>query len=197
MKYIIDTWCKIIDINTQNIVLAGKVYNTKKQGLLSFDNKFFFREKGTSKYFITDNLEKIEIKNPIPNNYILVPYRGNNNNTTADVFRDYDITELDEEVKELVYALNKIDGITTTGSCSGHGKEKLYVNFIVNKDDNLKFLSTILIHFTRDFILKDHMKKFNNSNNNTKMFELQSIKMGEAAYKAANKLAKYINALIK
>ena len=47
-------------------------------------------------------IEKLEINNPIPNNYILVPYRGNNNNTTADVFRDYDITELDEEVKEII-----------------------------------------------------------------------------------------------
>lgn len=195
MKYSRDDWCKIIDKKTNTIIFAGIIKNIKKQGFISFDNKFFFREIGTSKYIVEDNLEKLVIDTEIPDFYDIVPYRGHNKNKTADVFRDFDITELDKEVEDLVFALNKIDGLITTGSCCGHGCEDLYVCFLIYKTDALVFLNKVLTLFKKDFVLHDKSNNFFNNNDDTTMLELHSTTWGEPAYKAAARLAKYINTI--
>lgn len=46
-------------------------------------------------------------------------------------YMDFEIEDLDGEVRELVLALNRLPGIQTTGSCCGHGKEPYQIWFMV------------------------------------------------------------------
>lgn len=50
------------------------------------------------------------------------------------------IADLDPELKALVEAMNRLDGVTTTTSCHGHGKSCLYVWF---RCDNMRSLGVI------------------------------------------------------
>lgn len=57
-------------------------------------------------------------------------------------------TGLDEEVAELVWAMNKLPGIETTNSCSGHGERPFLIWFVVTDYDarGLLLLSRLLSH---------------------------------------------------
>lgn len=57
-------------------------------------------------------------------------------------------TGLDEEVAELVWAMNKLPGIETTNSCCGHGRRPFLIWFIVTDFNarGLLVLSRLLSH---------------------------------------------------
>lgn len=59
----------------------------------------------------------------------------------ADIYRDFGMDELDPEVAPLVHELNLWPGIHTVGSCCGHEKGPLWVQFTAS---NLMSLSMIL-----------------------------------------------------
>lgn len=53
--------------------------------------------------------------------------------------------EIDEDIRELVRAMNNIEGIQTTSSCSGHGVSPCVIHF---KCSNIHYLHSLLFnHF--------------------------------------------------
>ena len=185
-------WIKIIDINSGIIIKAGKIVDIKKQGLSSFDHCLFFKNVGTKRYKVIENPEHLNIDNEIPSNYLIKLYK-NNCIKSGDVFREYDITELDPEVKNLVFAINSIPGIITKGSCSGHSERRLWVTFLSLDESGLKILQRCINLYKKDFIKLYEVK--DNKNTQRKLLTLRTKEKGPAAYEAANKLAKSITIL--
>ena len=189
LEYNEGDWIKIIDINSGIIIKAGKIVDIKKQGLSSFDHRFFFKNIGTKKYKVIENPEHLNIDNEIPSNYLIKPYTSLHVKR-GDVFREYNITELDPEVKNLVFAINSIPGIITKGSCSGHSEKRLWVTFLILEEIGLKILQKCINLYKKDFIKLCEVK--DNKNTQRKLLILRTRKKGQAAYEAADKLAKSI-----
>jgi len=110
--------------------------------LVSIDNKYFFHIENSPSYYIQDCEEgvgktvfemerfrgiltmkkfakamaKIVNKSEIPNEIYDI-----------DVFVENNENELDKQMVDIVRALNRIKGLRTTGSCSGHYLRKPWV----------------------------------------------------------------------
>ena len=166
---------------------------TIEQPFLSIDNKYFFNPL-SDKFTITkiDGGEFIpfdstscglDIKHWVMvQKYLLTP----------DVYVDQDISECDEEIKGLVSALNKIPFVATTGSCSGHGHQRLYIDIKFSRiNEIIRLLKIIEKYFPNDFVLSSN-PHFKQQSNKCVMMTLYSVEKGEKAFKRVNKLAKYI-----
>lgn len=182
-------WLKIIDINSNKCIKAGKVVDIKKQGLFSFDHRFFFVEKGTEKYKVLNNDEHLVIDESVPKNYSIRPYMSIRK-ITKDIYREYDINELDKEVEELVTAMNTIDGLYTKGSCCGHGYTELWVTFIVEDKYSLEILKKCMNKYKDDF--KRLIVVTTNKNKERRLWRLKTKELGEKAYTVAKLLAQRI-----
>ena len=189
---------KVIDKKSKQVVACGKVIFLKEETkyyknqpiLISFDNKFFYIGDGTDRYECILSQNSLEFHQNIPSNYIIKPYRKFKNPPyTADIYRDGGIDELDEPVKALVYALNKLDGIRTCGSCCGHFSDKLWVDLFITDCCGLNILKLIMKDFKEYFSLRVKQKK---TDTRLMMMEIKSYKTGYTAYRHASKLAKYI-----
>jgi hypothetical protein len=109
------------------------------------------------------------------------------------------LEELDPEVRALVTALNELPGVRTEGSCSGHGKQPLRVNLVVDDyhGEGLWVLSRLLCprysglwrHFRLDM---DHIDVAP-----WVVWDLASKKKGEKAYAAALVCAQEIRAALR
>lgn len=206
----------IIDNKTKNPIIYGQVKGFKTSytkvennkftqyplKCVSVDEKYFFNLK--SKKFKIKKLNKChqltDIKNiekNIPNNYVITLWKNAYLNNSSDVYREFSYNEIDEEIKKLVYTLNKIEGIETKTSCSGHYKEpfNICLQFFNMKSIILlthlisnKFNNTLLL--TTDPIITQY-------SNDSVMLVLKSIDIGENAYKEANRLNDYLETMIE
>lgn len=187
----------IRDIRTNKIVASGQIVgyksNTKFNNteLVSFDNHLFFRVKSDSYKLLILN-EIIPTLIAIPENYNIQFWRDFRKVPNADVYKEFGIEELDPEVELLVTELNKIKGIRTTGSCSGHGKRKLYVDIIFSNMNSLKFLLDYICSNPNSFILKSDSSLTQNGDLNEVLMKLETLKSGDVAYKAAKNLSNFI-----
>lgn len=100
-----NNYYKIIDIKTNAIICAGKIAFIKQTKdmpiLISFDNKFFFNSEGTSKYKVVKSDTEVDVpllRNIILESYKICLYEDYFNYPDYDIFREYDINELDEPV---------------------------------------------------------------------------------------------------
>ena len=213
----VGSWIKIIDKETNKILIAGKISKRKDNAYIgedahfqsliqdfkgvSIEDKWFFNECNQRKFSIEENndhlIKEFDI-NEIPLTYIIKKVNEIAEDTDysgVDIFREYDITELDEEVKDLVYALNKIDGLKTVSSCCGHGENPLWIDI---QFDNIKSLSLLINliwkRFNYDFIISTDTGIVNNHTDHC-ILKLYTTKIGKEAYEAANKLTKHLNVL--
>lgn len=198
-------WVKIIDNKSNEILVAGKIVNLKEQidsnidvdfYLISFDDKHFFNEQGTKNYRIEPNEEKIIIEyKEVPSHYYVVMYKDvfTDKDASADVFIEYDIYELDEEVVHLVKSLNNICGLKTIGSCSGHNEMQLWITILFTNFSSIKFLTDILEKKFKDKFVLSTTCNHRNSNPESIVFTLISNEIGQLAYKDAEYLASYID----
>lgn len=182
MIYSEGDWVKLSWRKTGEVFAAGQIISTKKQGLISFDNTLFFIEDGNPRYNVEANPEHI-VKELTGIDMLNVAMYVDLFNG-IDVYIDYPITELDSEVVSLVKSLNLIPGITTKGSCCGHGKEELWVSFIVENISCVKKLSCFLDKNVWYEISLDR------SDPQARLFIIKTKEFGEKAYKAADNLAK-------
>lgn len=188
-----NNYYKIIDNKTNEIVCAGKVifikYTKNMPKLISFDNKFFFKVNSNT-LSIAINKEKIIKPYQHNNNYKMCLYKEYFEHPDYDVFRDYDITELDEPVIKLVTILNKFDDIETTGSCCGHGDNYLWVDIMFHSLSSINLIIDLLNDdkWNNKFILSNYYTNKNKSNYSV-MLHLRSFTKGEEAYKDASLLA--------
>lgn len=194
----------IIDKQTGEVIFRDLAVNEKiGVSCISFDYKHFFKRPGTDKYYIQeegyvcDNIIAFDA-DKIPKNYNIILYKYHRENPDADVLREFDITELDPEVTNLVHAINSLKDIETTGSCSGHNKGYLYVDIRFKTLIGLKNFIYILQDngFYSDFILSTDKHIKNNTNDGEKtILKLNSLHIGQQAYDNANKLANFIKEL--
>ena len=146
------TWAKIIDNTSSQIIAAGKIINRKdcnydkEYNCISFDNRWFFNLNNNEKFRAEENPEQIVVEFDSEHTSYRLCYWNEKDyvNTSVDVFRDYDITELDPEVKDLVYVLNELTGIETVNSCCGHGDFPLSVTIQFSALQSIGLLAKII-----------------------------------------------------
>lgn len=192
-----NNYYKIIDIKTNAIICAGKIAFIKQTKdmpiLISFDNKFFFNSEGTSKYKVVKSDTEVDVpllRNIILESYKICLYEDYFNYPDYDIFREYDINELDEPVIKLVTILNKFDDIETTGSCCGHGDNYLWVDIMFHSLSSINLIIDLLNDdkWNNKFILSNYYTNKNKSNYSV-MLHLRSFTKGEEAYKDDSLLA--------
>lgn len=178
-----NNYYKIIDIKTNVIICAGKITFIKQTKdmpiLISFDNKFFFNSEGTSKYKVVKSDTEVDVpllRNIILESYKICLYEDYFNYPDYDIFREYDINELDD--------------IETTGSCCGHGDNYLWVDIMFHSLSSINLIIDLLNDdkWNNKFILSNYYTNKNKSNYSV-MLHLRSFTKGEEAYKDANLLA--------
>lgn len=203
-------YAKIIDKATGKAIAAGEIIAKKESDentvtghiyncyCISFDNRWFFDLEKTDKFEAVENIEKLVVKMTeadIPSSYSKCLWNEHRQGIHFDLYRDYDITELDPEVKELVFALNKFEGMKTVSSCCGHGKIPLHIYILFSKFLPLCFLAKVINNkFREDFILTTRKNVSNNHVSNIIM-ALETTAIGEEAYQKASELAKELNRL--
>ena len=188
------------------IIVAGMVkaikynyfyYDEKKPFFgISFDNMHFFTEWNNEIYF-EENPNHIEKEMNI-DGIDVVLWTDITNKPHSSVYRDYDITELDDGVKELVLSLNKMDGITTCSSCSGHKRKHMWIDFCITNLDSLKNIIMIISQkeFRDDWMIINSIFAENFKYNDLIM-TLQSKKYSDdKIFDSAQKLSEYINGFV-
>lgn len=103
-------------------------------------------------------------------------------------------SDIDKEVINLCNAINEIDGLQTTESCCGHGKEPFMIFFDVTR---VKALPTLL-YYLRHYGDNCHApntwfcEAYTDCGGDRAMFVIMSVDIGEEAYKQADEIAKCI-----
>lgn len=180
----------------KTIIRDEVVFEKEVPWCISFDNKYFFNS--TSPRFEikkSNSYDLIKYNPEIVHNYEINLWKYNDY-IPSEIYRDFDIDELDPEVEPLVHALNTIDNIKTTGSCCGHEKKELWVYMICHSFDSLIFLVNIisipLFKNCFDVIVKNNGKSYEKYKSVMVLLRTRKGLVGEKAYKAAKHLAQYI-----
>lgn len=194
----------IVDKRSHKIITAGHITTCKEIGssyfFISFDNIHYFNFHGTEKYHCVPGISDFDIRlKDIPIDYNIVPWMQRwtikwipgdmppddllIDLSTIDVYLE---NGLDSEVVQLVEALNKIPGIETVTSCSGHNKKPLEVDFYCYNFNCIKFLVELLPQY---IILH---KGSNKIRNDAIAFRAKVSAIGDEGYKQANSFAKII-----
>ena len=208
-KYNCGDKVKVIDASTKEVLVNDFVVNFKRQNplgyneLISFDNKYFFQI--SKKDFIyeknNDSSEVIPFDiSKFENKYEIELWSNYPKHNNFSIYRERDITELDPEVKNLVYSLNKIKGIRTVGSCSGHSKYPLWVDIDFMDIVGLEVITKILYaYFNETFKLTTNTRVSTSATSNEKVtiMTLETISIGEDAFKLADKFAKKIEMFLE
>lgn len=183
----------VIDRETKRVIAAGLVVDVKAGNfnLISFDRIAFYHENGNYHYRVLvlpqNVIEDLTI-HPTPSNYLVLPF--NRNGMAADIYLEN--TEYDVEVCELVAVLNTVSGIQTTGSCSGHGRDHLFVTMFFSSLDSLSRLASIIEDNGLWFTLSTDTRVYQDKTPGKIHLRLQSGYLGNAAYEDAQRLANII-----
>lgn len=190
---------QIYDKVFDKIIARDEVVFTKRSPrCISFDNKYFFNQD-SERFDITEteNEEIIKLDEQFVNeNYHIIHWREQNHHPLESVFRDFTIEELDKEVKNIVFALNKIPFVHTTGSCCDHGVSPLWVDMIIHNFSSLLFIVNLITNDKNDDFFDIIIRKNENKIERQKsiFIEIRTKQeiVGEEAYKLADKIADYI-----
>lgn len=192
-------YCQIINKFTKKIIAAGKIVNHKNMPIkcISFDNKHFFNlnKKILYKFIFCDYCDEVKFDNIKYKNKIIL-WRYVYKRKNSFVYRDYDITELDEEIKDLVYILNKLN-IKTSGSCSGHNTDYAWVEINFESFNQMRKILEIISKekFFNKFVLTSY--NVSNIMKTEITLRLQTQSIGKKAYTDINYLVKYLNEMYK
>ena len=210
MNNLLHKYIKITDATTNELVCSGRVVSSKDRYeyrnklykdiyFASVDNKHFFN--------VNNKTFNVEVLNDSIDMYVgktrkYVSCKLTNFNKIAkkdkssiDIVLDKDINGLDPPVKNLVYALNRLDYVETDGSCSGHCSNPLWVGCQFESLKPLILLAKVIsTKFTNEFMLCTLKNRSQTASDKLGMC-IVSYHKGTKAYKAANELAKYINLL--
>lgn len=210
LPYNIGDHVSVCDALTSDLIAAGIVVAVKdelpwfgdqklskiKTLLISFDTKYFFNVnspkfliktscQGISKAFDANLLQK----------YVYAQYNAKHVNL-SDVYIENTIDELDQEVRQLVRVLNLLPNVRTSGSCSGHGIEPLWVSMTFRDVYAIKIIASILYdRFRNEFVLSTLNSRLQNTKDGVEL-ALISLQTGEKAYKNAERLCNYLDVYI-
>ena len=130
---------EIYDNILQKVIVRGKTpYNKDNDAsyhrdmhLVSFDGKWYFNlDSERFSHRQIKGLPEVRFDESTIDQYEWCRW---NEKTPKlyDIYRENGYDELDEEIKDLVYEMNRWKGIVTYGSCSGHGTHQAWVSFHV------------------------------------------------------------------
>ena len=176
------------DIINQKNVFATEKNEFKKCNAISFDNIHFIVIKNHHKLLQTD-IETFILD--IPDSYIIKNWTDVCENDCADVYIEKNINDLDEEVIDLVNSLNQLKNIRTTGSCSGHMRDVLWVDISFETLKSLNIFCNKLLLFSDKFILHTAPNVICNDKEGV-LLRLSSKQIGKPAYSAAITFAKFL-----
>lgn len=188
---LVGKYAVVVDRETKRVIAAGLVVDVKAGNfnLISFDRIAFYHENGNCHYRVFILLPQNAIEDltihPTPSSYLILPF--NRNGMDADIYLEN--TEYDVEVCELVTALNTVPGIQTTGSCSGHGRDHLFVTMFFSSLDSLSRLASIIEDSGLWFTLSTDIRVYQDKTPGKIHLRLQSGYLGNAAYEEAKRLA--------
>ena len=160
----------------------------KKCDAVSFDNIHFIVLKDHLKLLPTD-IETFTLD--IPDSYVIKNWADVSENDGADVYAENDINGLDKEVTDLVKSLNLLQNIRTTGSCSGHNHDVLWVDIYFETLKSLNIFCEQLLNFSDKFILHTAPNVICNDKKAV-LLRLSSKQIGKPAYLAATTFAKFL-----
>lgn len=192
-------YCKVINRITGEIIASGKIINHKDVPVkcISFDNKYFFnlKKKLFYKIIFCDYCDEIKFDNIKYKNKIIL-WRKAPVKKNAFVYREYDINELDDEIKDLVHIINKLN-LRTVGSCSGHNEKPAWVDIsFINFKQLKKFLEILSSDkFYGKFTLSSDILV--NSVDDEIILRLKTNSIGKKAYADIDYLTKYLNEMYK
>lgn len=187
----------------EKLLCSGKIINIKKfinsnelYIYISVDNHTFFNINSDKfKINLSDRQINLYTADILPNTLKIRRLKTINAHCVPkgiDIILDNDINHLDKHVDELVYALNKL-GIVTDGSCSGHYEKYLWISCQFESLDKVILIKKIIFkYFRNDFYLST--QKDREVTTDTKLgLSIVSYHKGKSAYRAANRLATYLN----
>ena len=185
-------YCAIINRFTKKILVAGIVVNHKSTPIqcISFDNKYFFNIQKSFLYKIII-LDKELIIPFNPKNHKITLWRYVYQYKNKFIYREFDKSELDEEIKDLVHVLNDL-GYETSGSCCGHAERKAYVDIRFKTFSQLSFLLSIINtdKFRSKFYLTTEERLYPIKNDI--LFALRTYKDNEQTYTDLKELTDYL-----
>lgn len=176
----------ILSIKDEVPCFSDGVLTKKKMLLISFDQKHYFNV--TSNSFVVENNcnDDVVFNDDILSQYAHTSYNGKHV-SVYDIYIENTINELDDEVVRLVHALNRIPNVITSGSCSGHGIEPLWVSMTFRDVMTIKFIASLLYDRFRDeFVLSTLNSRLQNTCDGVEL-ALISLDKGEKAYRAAQR----------
>lgn len=217
-----EEWFEVLDKHTGTVLARGPIKAKKTDNpyhkdllFVSSDQKWFFNTK-------SENFSVKQIKSGVKNEVSFESmkddyewsYWRNWGEIVPDIYREFGIDELDPEVVNLVTELNKWPGIETIGSCSGHDKAPLWVQFNAT---NCRTLNIILNVIRSPGVFPEMVDKFHlpicteygntlqyygGSSKTENVFKgdalylvLMTKAIGKDAYNAAETLAKLLSTL--
>ncbi len=148
------------------VITSGKVVNQKNMctvkseyvylgNWLSTDNNYFFNINSNN--FVIDVtldvLPEVAVKKDLLKDLTVKEWMKLVNRFTTvrkakrkaekiDVFTDKGLDEADIEIKEFLYFLNRIPGVTTISSCCGHNKHPMYISFVIDSRNSERAVDT-------------------------------------------------------
>ena len=207
--------CIITDADSGDILTSGRIIARKSVNpkfhdldLVSTDGKWYFNAES--------DLFRIEYADDAPqipftkcDEYIWHKWMDWDSDEPYDLYRDYGLDELDDEVQALVMELNRWPGIETLGSCSGHGKGELWVDLQCTNLDSMDTILNVLrtpYHFPRmvdrfrislsseHLFAMEHSDIFKHPRGQLRL-TLCTNDIGEPAYESAEMFARYLREL--
>lgn len=190
--------CVIIDKVTKKCVAGGIIDKVKLNPVLcvSFDNVHFFsiNEKNNVLWYVFDSgsdyYDVTELK--IPEHWKVALWRSKTkeNKMQSDIYIERD--ELDKEIKKLVIALNRVKGLMTGGSCSGHGHSYPFVSIIIRDLAPLNFLLRCQHIYRDSFDIGTNEITSPNYTKDQTVLTLSCRFLGEKAYGMLDSFAEFI-----
>lgn len=144
-------YCIVLDEETLRSVARGVVAKIKLNPVpcVSMDNVHFYslgeENKAECRFYDYDDYDEQDRKalgsfQRIPDDWRKGPWKDRvaNPKNVCDVYLEQDF--IDPEIIDLVYALNRIHGITTGGSCWGHNDRTAFVTLAIFDFKGFNFL---------------------------------------------------------
>lgn len=202
-------WAKVIDRKTKRVIAAGPIEKhivldeTARLpldqvcvlgiyiGLLPIPpSPVYFSCIKTDNFNIIYLEEECEyVEAVIPARYTKSHCKDSNTNPFSDVYYGWGASDTDAEVKKLVDVLNRIEGVQTHGSCSGHDISPLWVTFTTDSIRSLRRISEVTRDFIDVFLLVDATTNHNFSPTDAITIRLNTVWSGEKAYSLVAQLS--------
>lgn len=214
----IGDFVQVVDNSTGKVVIQGQIAGNKtdpspehklvdEERLMSVDCRHFFKLDDCA--YTVRKLEANYVdENFISDNYNECPWGRYDyeDRNEVNMYRDFNIEELDDEMVYIVGLINRFSPyMHTEGSCSGHGDEQAWVSIIFEDASALNDFLDVLVPFKKkiDLTTDEHINVGRTIFCDKPFFPrrvelcLKTKEVGSPAWQALDELAEYLNLIIE